>query len=234
VCSKEIITYVLFASFSVMTPCFCPLACKVVFTSEGADCAGRGWLQTIQPSQETSQETRHIPVLVLHRNEGAQSESLSMDYTVPLPTSKDFDFCIYMYLSPLIVRVNVYSIYIPTPNKKRKKIKQTLTQTKTQHKHKPEKQSGMCKESNEKKHDTLNRTVKPGVPQTQQALSHTQREYERACRTHAQNILTYIHNLLDQLHPVLAASPAPCQDLLRAGRSLAENPRSPDVTEHNH
>jgi hypothetical protein len=37
VCSKEITTYVLFASFSVMTPCFCPLACKVVFTSEGAE-----------------------------------------------------------------------------------------------------------------------------------------------------------------------------------------------------
>jgi hypothetical protein len=135
-------------------------------------------------------ETRHIPVLVLHRNEGAQSESLSMDYTVPLPTSKDFDFCIYMYLSPLSVRVNVYSTYIPTPNKKRKKIKQTLTQTKTQHKPKPEKQSGMCEESNEKMHDTLNRTVKPGVPETQQALTHTHNE--RAC-THARSKHTYIH-----------------------------------------
>ena len=88
---------------------------------------------------ETIQETRHIPVLVLHRNEGAQPESLSMDYTVPLPTSKYLYFCIYMYISPLIVRVNVYSTYIPTPNKKQKKIKQTLTQTRTQHKHKTRK-----------------------------------------------------------------------------------------------
>lgn len=119
-CSKEITTYVLFASFSVMTPCFCPLACKVVFTSEGAEIVQTGWLQTIQPSQKTSQETRHIPVLVLHRNEGAQPESLSMDYTVPLPTSKDFDFCIYMYISPLIVRVNVFNIHTDTKQETKK------------------------------------------------------------------------------------------------------------------
>jgi len=194
VCSKEITTYVLFASFSVMTPCFCPHACKVVFTSEDAEIVqtDRGWLQTIQPSQQTSQETRHIPVPVLHRNEGAQPESLSMDYTVPLPTSKYFYLCIYMYISPLIVRVNVYSTYIPTPNKKRKKIKQTLTRTKTQHKHKPEKQSGMCKESYHKMHNKLNTTVKPGVRDTQRgSLTHTTRV--RARVSHARSEHTYIH-----------------------------------------
>ena len=89
------------------------------------------------------------------------------------------------------------------------------------------------KKSNRRSHKQKHNTnTNQGCPWNANRLSLSHITSARV-RTHTQKILTYTHNLLDQLHPVLAASPAPCQDLLQAGRSLAENPRSPDVTEHN-